>query len=72
MRHALRVGREARVGGKLRQPDALAELGEQPVVRRGDHQLAVCRPEHLVRSDQREGRAERPGALPLLRVAVSW
>ena len=54
----VRVGREARVVGEAGQPDALAELGEQPVVRRSDHQLAVCRPEHLVGSDQREGRAE--------------
>ena len=42
-------------------PIALAELREEPVVRGGDHQLAVGGREHLVRSDQRERGAVAAG-----------
>ena len=37
--------------------DDLADRGEQPVVAPGDHELAVLRGEHLVRSDHREHRS---------------
>ena len=56
---------------QVRQPDALAELREEPVVRRGDHQLAVGRREHLVGCDQRERGAEPTRCVAGAKVAVS-
>ena len=51
VRDARRVRREALVVGEL---ESSRELGEQPVVRRGEHDLSVERLEHLVRRDVRE------------------
>ena len=60
VREPVRIRAKARVLDKLRQPDALAEPREEPVVRGGNHQLAVLRRKHLVRRDEREGRAVAP------------
>ena len=64
VRDALRIGREPLILG---QAERTEERGEQPVVRRRDHQLAVAGGERLVRDDQRERRAVPPGVSPVAR-----